>query len=338
MEKDRRIPSVSIIIPVHNGRDHLARVLEPLLSGMLPGDELVIVDDRSTDGSAELAASLGVRVVSNSGNPGAAGARNTGSSVSGADWLLFIDSDAVAPEGWRELLDRRIGQGVEAVQAIYSRDSVGSNAATFFKNYYYHYTFTKRIRKPDIAGCGTFFFAVLRSSFQNLGGFDERISGATIEDADFAERLTGSGGRIRLAPEIEVFHLREYTFFGLLRYDWNMMRAKALYMLRRDRRHGSPSVSMASPGEMLPVITGAVGVWGIPAGIVLYAAGVPAGILVSVAGVVVVAIGQFSFWRASLKQGRGRGALAGLIVFPDLIMVIPSVLAALIRAAGGRKY
>ena len=259
MEKNYK--SISVIIPVHNSEKTLKAVLEPLRDELRIGDELIVVDDRSEDKSREIASRFGAVVISSSDSPGAAGARNTGALTAAGEWVLFIDSDAVAPTGWREKLQQRIDQGSQAVQATYSPVAAGSHAATFYKNFYYYYTFTRRIGSDYITGCGTFFFAVKRSVFQKLEGFDDRIPGATVEDADFAARLVGAGGNILMAPEIEVYHLREYTFPELIGYEWNMMKSKVLYILRRGSGHAVPSVSMATPLEMLPVLSGAVSVW-----------------------------------------------------------------------------
>lgn len=336
MEKNDR--PISIVIPVHNSEKTIEAVLEPLQLELRGADELIVVDDRSNDNSREIASRLGAKVISSSGNPGAAGARNTGAQDAAGEWVLFIDSDAVAPAGWREKLQHRIDQGPAAVQATYSPAAAGSHPATFYKNFYYYYTFTRRIGSDYITGCGTFFFAVKRTVFQELKGFDDRIPGATVEDADFAARLVGAGGRILMAPEIEVFHLREYTFHELMGYEWNMMKSKVLYLLRRDSDHAVPSVSMATPLEMLPVLSGAVSVWLIPVGLATYAAGWMWGIWLAAAGFAILTAGHAGFWFASVRKAGMRGFIASLMTLPDLILIVPAALSGILKYLGGRKY
>lgn len=329
---------ISVVIPSRNSRETLGLVLEPLLKELKKGDELMVVDDRSEDNSYEIATRLGAKVIFSSGKPGAAGARNTGGRNASGEWVLFVDSDAVAPAGWRDKLQQRINQGAQAVQATYSPDAKGTYAATFYKNFYYYYTFTRRISSNYITGCGTFFFGVKKIVFMELGGFDDEIPGATIEDADFAARLVGTGGQILMAPEIEVYHLREYTFGELMAYEWNMMKAKALYILRRNSRHGFPSVSMATPLEMVPVLSGAVSVWLIPVGLAMYAAGWSIGLLPAVAGLLLITAGHAGFWSASVKNGGKRGLIASLMTLPDLLLIIPAVLTGFAKHLSGRKY
>ena len=70
--------SITVVVPVHNSENTIEAVLEPLRIELLDGDELIVVDDRSDDRSGEKASHCGASVISSSGSPGAAGARNTG--------------------------------------------------------------------------------------------------------------------------------------------------------------------------------------------------------------------------------------------------------------------
>jgi len=330
-------PCLTVIIPVHNSSSTLRQVIASVKNELGPDDALIAVDDRSSDGSRAILEEMEVTTIESAGKPGAAGTRNTGAFEAATEWILFVDSDAVVPGSWRQQLGKRMEQA-EAVQGVYSRRAPGTGAATFYKNYYYFHTFTRRIRGPFIKGCGTFFFAVKRDIFKALGGFDENISGATIEDADFSERLWTGGGRIVIAPEIEVFHLREYTPLQFFRYEWKMMKAKALYILRRDRSRGAPSISVAGFREMIPVLSGAVSSWVFIAGLALWFSGFHYGPAVSILGLAVTAAGQSSFVYHALKDGGFRGGLACLYILPDLILVIPAVLAACVSFISGKKY
>ncbi len=86
---------VSAIIPAYNRKNYLRRAIDSALAQTVPVDEIIVVDDGSTDGSAELVESLfgdRVRVVRQA-NTGVAGARRRGIQEARGEWIAFLDSD-----------------------------------------------------------------------------------------------------------------------------------------------------------------------------------------------------------------------------------------------------
>jgi glycosyltransferase involved in cell wall biosynthesis len=99
---------VSAIIPAFNRRDYLPRAIDSALAQTVPVDEILVVDDGSSDGSPELVeARYGNRVrVVRQANSGPAGARYRGVQEAHGDWIAFLDSDdAWLPDRNRELLE-----------------------------------------------------------------------------------------------------------------------------------------------------------------------------------------------------------------------------------------
>ncbi|MFK8250876.1 glycosyltransferase family 2 protein [Ancylobacter terrae] len=90
--------SVSVVIPCYNAASFLAETLESVLAQSLRPDEVIVVDDGSTDGSAEVAGGFPalVRLVRQE-NSGVAVARNRGVAASRGDVIAFIDADDVWP-------------------------------------------------------------------------------------------------------------------------------------------------------------------------------------------------------------------------------------------------
>ncbi|HEV7372959.1 glycosyltransferase family A protein [Arenibaculum sp.] len=83
---------ISVVIPCHNGAQFLAPTLDSLLNQTLPPHEVIVVDDGSTDGSADIARRYGARVVSQRLG-GASAARNAGVALAQGDALMFLDAD-----------------------------------------------------------------------------------------------------------------------------------------------------------------------------------------------------------------------------------------------------
>ncbi len=92
-------PQVSVVIPVWNGERYLKQAIESILAQDFTDLELVIVDDGSTDGSAEIAAGFArdprLRILTQ-GNAGVVAARNTGLRAARAELVAFLDSDDIA--------------------------------------------------------------------------------------------------------------------------------------------------------------------------------------------------------------------------------------------------
>jgi glycosyltransferase involved in cell wall biosynthesis len=104
---------VSAVIPAFNRRDYLPRAIDSALAQTLPVDEILVVDDGSTDGTAEfLQSRYGSRVrVVGQANCGVAGARRRGVQEARGEWVAFLDSDD-------EWLPDRNGEFVKAAESV----------------------------------------------------------------------------------------------------------------------------------------------------------------------------------------------------------------------------
>jgi glycosyltransferase involved in cell wall biosynthesis len=111
---------VSVVLPTFNRADALRRHL-PALLGLEGVDEVVVVDDGSTDGTRELLASQSdrrLRIVRLAANAGAPAARNAGAAAARGSWLLFGEDDCrFPPEFARVLREEADAHGADAVGA-----------------------------------------------------------------------------------------------------------------------------------------------------------------------------------------------------------------------------
>jgi glycosyltransferase involved in cell wall biosynthesis len=100
--------NVSAIIPTFNRRRYIRRAIDSVLAQTLPVDEIIVIDDGSTDGTAEAVGEWygsQVRVIRQK-NSGVSGARRRGIQEAGGEWIAFLDSDDEwSPERNRELLE-----------------------------------------------------------------------------------------------------------------------------------------------------------------------------------------------------------------------------------------
>jgi glycosyltransferase involved in cell wall biosynthesis len=95
--RKRQRLKVSVIIPTYNRQARVLRAIDCVLAQTSPVDEIIIVDDGSTDGTAEaIHARHGSRIkVLRQGNQGVSAARNNGIREAQGEWIAFLDSDDV---------------------------------------------------------------------------------------------------------------------------------------------------------------------------------------------------------------------------------------------------
>ena len=100
---------LSIVIPSYNQQDFLPDCIESVLNQKVSADEIIVIDDGSTDHSLEIARKYPVKVISQV-NKGLASARNTGIMNATGDYIFFLDSDDLLNEDCIEEVKKVISE------------------------------------------------------------------------------------------------------------------------------------------------------------------------------------------------------------------------------------
>jgi glycosyltransferase involved in cell wall biosynthesis len=212
-------PVISVIVPVRNGGANLRLCLASLLDSDFSDYEVIVVDDASTDDTAETAVALGARVVRLPRQGGPANARNLGAEVGRGEYLLFIDADVcVAPETLSQVFVAFARDpGLDAVFGSYDRRPRARNWLSQYKNLFHHYIHQQGRERATTfwSGCG----AIKRSVFAELGGFKAEFNRPSIEDIELGARLLKAGRNILLDKQLLVTHLKRWTFRGIVQTD-----------------------------------------------------------------------------------------------------------------------
>ncbi len=229
----RAIVRISVVIPVHNGASTLSECLRAACASAFEGFEVIVADDASTDGSADIADQYCCRTVRLASRGGAGGARNAGAKEARSSILFFTDADVVLPTNALQRIwdDFERHPDVAAVQGIYRSPGRDPTAASRYQNDYYHY-FCRRIKGHYTSVFATWCAAARSDAFWDAGGFDERIPGATVEDEELGYELVDRGYRILLDRELLVEHLASYSLLGLVLRRFRMARSQVKSALR----------------------------------------------------------------------------------------------------------
>ena len=107
--------TISVVIPAHNAEASIGLVLEAIAAQEPAPHEVIVVDDASSDATAEIARRLGATVVRNEKPLLAGGSRNRGWEAATGDVVVFLDSDAIPAPGWNAGLARALEESPGAL-------------------------------------------------------------------------------------------------------------------------------------------------------------------------------------------------------------------------------
>jgi len=210
-------PQASVIIVNYNGHKHLGRCLAALRAHC-PAAEVILVDNASTDGSVELAeqAFPCVRVVRNGANGGFGHGNNVGARWARGEYLVFLNPDTVIEPGWLEaltatleanpqgaLVTSKILLAAEPERINTCGNEVHCSGLTLCRGAgQASDTFSHPEEVSAVSGAA---FALPRSVFEHLGGFDEQFF-LYMEDTDLSLRARLAGYRCIYTPHSVVRH------------------------------------------------------------------------------------------------------------------------------------
>jgi GT2 family glycosyltransferase len=249
-------------MPVHNNGREIARALAPLRAVRSSLKEIIVVDDGSTDGSADVAARFGVRVERLPAQSGAPQARNHGVRCASGDIIFFLDADIVAPETTiaraAALLDEH--PEYDAAFGSYDDDPDVNTTLSRFRNLLHHYTHQTGNREASTfwTGCGL----VRKAAFEAVGGFDDAWRG--LEDIELGHRLRVAGHRILLDPTLQVKHLKRWTLTSMV---WTDLRYRAFKWSRLILSQGAlPDDLNVRPAQRVSVALSVLAIGLLPLG------------------------------------------------------------------------
>lgn len=211
--------SVSVIIPVWNGSKYLPACLDAVLAQSYPGVEVIVVDNASVDGSADLVTSRypQVRVVRNRENAGFAGGCNAGMQVARGQILVLLNQDTSVCPGWLEALVGGVlapEVGVAGCKILYPDEKMIQHAGGWVEwplGLAHHYGRGEEdVGQWDdsrpveyVTGAA---MAIRREVAERLGGLDEGFWPGYYEDVDFCFAARECGYGVQYVPAATLAH------------------------------------------------------------------------------------------------------------------------------------
>jgi GT2 family glycosyltransferase len=213
------LPSVSIVVISFNNRRYVDGCLGSLGELNYAGCEIVVVDNASTDGTAEYIETHypNVHLVRAGANLGFGGGNNLGAAHATGEYLAFINMDTVADAEWLTPLvtmieeNPDVGLATSKILLLKEPDRINTcgndvHLAGFGYLRGWLYPASALERPADVASVSGAAFVIRRDLFSELGGFDDWFNPAYVEDTDLSWRARLLGYRCRYVPESVVYH------------------------------------------------------------------------------------------------------------------------------------
>jgi GT2 family glycosyltransferase len=253
---------LAVVVLSFNKREQTLRCLESVRRLQYQPREVIVVDNGSSDGSADAVATgfPEVHLVRSAVNSGAAGGRNLGAGYAGAhfphEYLLFVDDDAIVAERLADALvaslqdDPQAGMATPKAYRMDTADVIASAGGMRVR--LGHATITdigagakdegQYDRSDTVESCVGFTVLVRREVFDRCGGFDEAYNPYGWEEVDLSLRVRAQGQTIRYVPGAVCWHAGGTPGRGASVPEYEQ--GKIANYLRLMRRH-------ATPGEWL---------------------------------------------------------------------------------------
>lgn len=201
MEEPPNLPRLSVVIPAYNEATTLPLTLQALKDQDYPGEfEIIVVDNRSTDLTPQIAALYGARVIREE-TPGIAHARQAGFLAANGDIICSTDADTIVPPNWLTRIVTAFSKNSQllAVSGRYDLTGVNSFAKLLTRLFLpLAFTIDTLDHGGNIAGAN---FAVRREAFAKIKGFRTELGYG--EDIDFGKRLR-KHGQVKILHSLRV--------------------------------------------------------------------------------------------------------------------------------------
>jgi N-acetylglucosaminyl-diphospho-decaprenol L-rhamnosyltransferase len=217
------VTRLSAVIVTYESRAAIGRSLPALLAELSPQDEVIVVDNASSDGTADAVEGLVpiATVIRNERNVGFAAGANRGAEAARSDLLVFLNPDAVVQPGFREAIVRPFedGRGWAAWQGLVT---MGAGTLINTSGGVVHFTGVswageagqalpaQPLAAHEVAFASGACLAVPRDRWRAQTGFSPEFF-MYCEDADLSMRLRLEGGRIGIEPAARVDHDYEFA-------------------------------------------------------------------------------------------------------------------------------
>lgn len=221
---------------------------------MSADDELILFDDGSTDSTCDIAERMGSNVIRKTGAPkGPAHGRNEASRRASKVYLLFVDADVVIHASTIDRLVEEVERtGAAAAFGSYDDRPRSRRLPALYANLRHHFVHQSGSRDATTFWSG---IGLIRTQvFREFGGYDEVLfSHPSIEDVELGMRIVNAGRSIRLVPEAQGTHWKDWSLWRVWHTDI-IRRALPWSRLIADGQIAAADLNLATKERVLAIL------------------------------------------------------------------------------------
>jgi glycosyltransferase involved in cell wall biosynthesis len=208
---------VSLYIPVYNGERYIARVLEGVLGQTLAPDQVILVDDASSDRTVEIAQRYPVEIVRHERNEGLGATRNSGFRAARNELVAALDADIVPEPTWLErLLPVLDDPDVLGACGMVLEGAVSGSADRWREAHMRQHWGPEPKRTTFVFGCNALH---RKSAVAAVGWYDESLRTA-CDDTDIGWRLARGEPLFAYEPSAVAHHVKQDSVRSLVDSYW----------------------------------------------------------------------------------------------------------------------
>ncbi|MFQ6042068.1 MAG: glycosyltransferase, partial [Candidatus Poribacteria bacterium] len=223
---------VTLYFPCYNAEKYIGDCLEGALKQTYPIEEILVIDDGSTDGSMEIVSQYPVKIIQHEVNKGLAAARNTAIQNATGDFIASLDSDCVPEPDWLERLMENFtlsptvlgGMGVEQIAGVGGKllEAHTTTVADLWRSVHLkqHWGDGKIVDLADplfVFGSNNVY---RKDALLKVGLYNEEYR-TNFEDCDMFARLKAANYTMIYEPKAIARHLRRDDVCSVIKTLWN---------------------------------------------------------------------------------------------------------------------
>lgn len=233
---------ISVVIPAFNEEQLIGKCVRAVKNQTFPKEEyeVLVVDNNSTDKTAEIARKLGATVIFYNQKQGFSAAKQFGAKRAGGEIIAYTDADSIPDKNWLATIDKLM----QNKKLVYIGGTILSTGGALMNFFFILFDYFARINQ--LFGISLIWspnMAVRKDAFMQVGGFNTTLK--TSDDWEFILRIQKKFGirstlytsalRVRTSPRKQknLSAMILYVFLGIVNY-------VSIFILRKSKTYGNP--------------------------------------------------------------------------------------------------